>query len=225
MEDGDPVAEARPEAAERLRRQRDLGHEHDRAPTPLERRRARLEVDLGLAAAGRAREQQVRAAGVEALDDPCHGRLLRRRQQLRLGLAAEALRLRAALSAPRPQLRRDELECPRGRRAVVVRHPEREIDERRRQLVEHTLDRRGLDPGRSLSAVLDDNAPGGTAAEADRDDRALAHPVRDHVGEDARDGRGTRRAGRRTRAARSETRCRAGLRIGSCKVRLTWPVG
>ena len=74
VEDRDPVAEARLETAERLRRERDLGHEHDRAAPSLERRRAGLEVDLRLAAPGRAREQQVRAAAVERLDDPRDGR-------------------------------------------------------------------------------------------------------------------------------------------------------
>ena len=65
VQDGDAVAEARPEAAEGLRRERDLRDEHDRAAPALERGRAGLEVDLGLAAAGRAGEQQVAAAGVE----------------------------------------------------------------------------------------------------------------------------------------------------------------
>ena len=51
VEHGDPVAEASLEAPERLRRERDLGDEHDRAPASLERGGARLEIDLGLAAA------------------------------------------------------------------------------------------------------------------------------------------------------------------------------
>ena len=62
VEDGDAVAEAGAEAADRLRRERDLRDEHDRAASPLERGRARLDVDLGLAAAGRAVEQEVAAA-------------------------------------------------------------------------------------------------------------------------------------------------------------------
>jgi hypothetical protein len=56
VEHGDPLAEARLEAAERLRGERDLGDEHDRAQSPLERGRAGLEVDLGLAAARRSEE-------------------------------------------------------------------------------------------------------------------------------------------------------------------------
>ena len=70
VQHGDAVAEARLEAAERLRRQRDLRHEHDRAAAARERGRAGLEVDLRLAAAGRAGEEQVAAAAVDRRDDP-----------------------------------------------------------------------------------------------------------------------------------------------------------
>ncbi len=57
----DGVAEARLEAPDGLRRERDLRHEHDHARAALERRRGRAQVDLGLARAGDAVEQ-VRAA-------------------------------------------------------------------------------------------------------------------------------------------------------------------
>ena len=71
MEDRDPVAEAGAEAADGLRRQPDLGDEHDRAQPPLERRVARLEVHLGLAAAGRAVQEEIRAEPlVHRADDP-----------------------------------------------------------------------------------------------------------------------------------------------------------
>ena len=52
------VAEALDEAAGGLRRQRDLGHEHDRRAAARERHLDGPEVDLGLAAAGDAVEQQ-----------------------------------------------------------------------------------------------------------------------------------------------------------------------
>ena len=90
VQDREPVAEARREAAGRLRRQRDLRHQHDRAEPALERRRARLEVDLGLAAAGRPREQEVSAAPERADDAVDRGALLVG-QLLRLGLAREPL--------------------------------------------------------------------------------------------------------------------------------------
>src|ERR687887_651546 len=61
VEQSDAVAEAGPEAAQRLRREGDLRDEHDRAAPALERRRARLEVDLRLAAAGGAVEEDVPA--------------------------------------------------------------------------------------------------------------------------------------------------------------------
>ena len=64
MQQRDGVAEARLEAADGLRRQRDLGHEHDHALAALERRGRGAQVDLGLA---RARDavQQPRAAALD----------------------------------------------------------------------------------------------------------------------------------------------------------------
>ena len=58
VKDGDGVAEARHEARHDLRRQRDLGHEHDHPAAVGEHRRGRLQVDLGLARAGDAVQQQ-----------------------------------------------------------------------------------------------------------------------------------------------------------------------
>ena len=70
VEQRDPVSEARAEAAERLRRQRDLRHEHDRAAARGEGGLAGADVDLGLAAAGRAGEEDVSAAAREQALDP-----------------------------------------------------------------------------------------------------------------------------------------------------------
>jgi hypothetical protein len=64
VQEGDGVAEARLEAPDRLRRQRDLGDEHDHALPTLERPRRGAQVDLGLAGAGDAVEQ-VLAAGLD----------------------------------------------------------------------------------------------------------------------------------------------------------------
>ncbi len=69
VQHGDAVAEALAEAAERLRRERDLRDEHDRAASARERGLARADVDLGLAAARRAVEQDVAAVAVEQLVD------------------------------------------------------------------------------------------------------------------------------------------------------------
>ena len=77
MQHGDAVPEARPEAADGLRRERDLGHEHDDAAAPLERRRGRLEVHLRLPAPRRALEQDVAAVGVQRGDDSFDGLALR----------------------------------------------------------------------------------------------------------------------------------------------------
>ena len=161
MEDRDRVAEAGPEAADGLRRERDLGHEHDRPEPPLERRRGGLEVDLGLAAAGRPVEQEVAAAAVERADDPRERRLLVGAQRVRRGLALERLPLdrRRLLLAALPPHRRDQLERARRRRAVVVREPERQIDERRRQLVHDALHRQRLDPGRRRVSTTSTTTP------------------------------------------------------------------
>ena len=76
MEQRDPVPEARDEAAERLRRQRDLRHEHDRAAARRQGGLAGADVDLGLAAAGRAGEEDVAAAAREQALDPLERTLL-----------------------------------------------------------------------------------------------------------------------------------------------------
>ena len=55
------VAEALAEARDDLRRQRDLGHEHEHAPVLRERVLGRAQVDLGLAGAGDAVQQQLLA--------------------------------------------------------------------------------------------------------------------------------------------------------------------
>ncbi len=62
VQERDGVAEARGEARDGLRRERDLRHERDHALAALERRGRRAQVDLGLARAGDA-VQQVRRAG------------------------------------------------------------------------------------------------------------------------------------------------------------------
>ena len=63
----DRVAEAVREAADDLRRQADLRHEHDHAEPALERRRRGAQVDLGLARAGDAVQQQRRGIVAQQL--------------------------------------------------------------------------------------------------------------------------------------------------------------
>ena len=58
VQDGDRVAEARDEARHDLRRQRDLGDEHDHAAAVREGLRGGPQVDLGLARPGDAVQQQ-----------------------------------------------------------------------------------------------------------------------------------------------------------------------
>jgi hypothetical protein len=87
-------------------------------------------------------------------------------------------------------LRRDEGERARGGRAVVVREPESEIDERRREGLEDALDRGRLDSFRPLDVDVDDDATALRVAEADLDDRALLRPVGNLVRERARESAG-----------------------------------
>ena len=133
----------------RLRRERDLGHEHDRAEPALERRLAGPQVDLGLAAAGRAVEQEVRrrrrrapptiraSAASCAVGQRARAPPRRRATRGSPGWRRSPRALRAS--------RRDERERARRRRAVVVGEPEREVDERRRDRPD-TLDGDRLDP-------------------------------------------------------------------------------
>ena len=73
VQDGEAVAEPGPEARHRLRRQADLGDQHDRPLAPRQRRLDRGEVDLGLARAGDAVQQLLARRGsgfsVERGDD------------------------------------------------------------------------------------------------------------------------------------------------------------
>ena len=79
VQDGDPLVEPRSKAIHDLVRERDLGDEHDRSPTPLQRSRRRTQVDLGLAAPGDPVEEEGRVSpGVDRLEDsPDRLRLVR----------------------------------------------------------------------------------------------------------------------------------------------------
>ena len=160
VQHGDALAEAGGEASDRLGRERDLRHEHDRAAPTLERRGAGAEVDLGLAAARRPVQEDVPAAGVERGDDPLDGVDLGVGQPLGLRLAGKrvARRGRPPLAATGPLVRRHERERAGGRRPVVLGEPERELDERRRNLVDDRAGGGDLHPGRRLDADVDDDA-------------------------------------------------------------------
>ena len=187
MQDRHAVAEACPEAAHGLRCERDLGHEDDHAEVAVERRRRGLQVDLGLPAAGGAVEEEMAAALVVRAPEPGERTLLRGRQRLRLRLAFQSVplgRLRQHLAA-RALRRGDERERAAGRRAVVVRDPERELDERSGQRLDDALDRDGLDPRRGRVLEIDHNPSLTSPAEPDRDDvpayDILGHLVRERA--------------------------------------------
>jgi hypothetical protein len=88
VEDGEALAEAGAEAGDRLRRQPDLRHQHDRAVAAGEGRLDRGQVDLGLAGAGDAVEEQLPIGArlpVESGDDSLRRRLLGSGRPRRLG--------------------------------------------------------------------------------------------------------------------------------------------
>ena len=72
MQHADAAREALGEALHRLRRERDLRHQHDPAPPEGDRVRERVEVDLGLATPGDAVQQQ--RAAVAAVDGGAYRR-------------------------------------------------------------------------------------------------------------------------------------------------------
>ncbi len=181
VQDGHPVAEPRAKAPHGLRRERDLGDEDDHAQPAAQRLAGRLEVDLGLPAAGGAVEQEM-ASFVEGAPQALQRTLLRLRERARLRFARQGVplgRLRKLL-APLPLRRRDEREGTTGRRAVVVREPQSQLDERRGQRLDDALDRRGLDPVRRRVLELDHDPALASAAEPDRDD-VSAHDVLGHL--------------------------------------------
>ena len=76
VQHGDLIAEARGEAARGLRRERDLGHQHEHRAAARERALGGAQVHLGLARARDAVEQEVASARREQrLDLPDRGRL------------------------------------------------------------------------------------------------------------------------------------------------------
>ena len=192
VEHGDAVAEPRAEAAYRLRRERDLGDEHDDAAVARERGRRSLEVHLGLPASGRPVQQDMTSVAVQRADDPLDARTLRRRQLGGLGLAAERIpcgRL-ATRASPRSGMRSDESQRARRSRAVVVGQPEREIDEWRRDPVDDRARVGDLDPVGRIDVHIDDDAANAPPAEPDRHDVAARHVLRYAIRERPRERTG-----------------------------------
>ena len=175
VQDRDGVAEAVDEARDDLRRQRDLGHEHDRAAALGERRRGGLQVDLGLARAGDAVQQQPRriARRDRRLDLGEGGRLVGGQLRLRapradggvLGRAAHGAALEphepAALEAPqRGEVLAGDPRRPhrREQRGLALREPVGRAD--RLRPPRHARLRAGVrgderEPARRRRAVLD----------------------------------------------------------------------
>ena len=96
----DVVAEAGPEARRQLRRQRDLGHQHQRAPPRRARRRDDAQVDLGLARAGDPLKQEAGEAARQRGDQRVDGVRLRRHQRDPCAARAAARASGARATAP-----------------------------------------------------------------------------------------------------------------------------
>ena len=156
----DRLAEAFDEAPDDLRRQRDLGHEHDRAAPLLERRLGGAQVDLRLARAGdpvqqaRVRRALARAPAAASASTALllvvqRRRLGRRAPTGRCSLRLTARRLRplslrvapgGSTSAERARERRAVLRGdPFGERDHLGRHAELERAQRREQLLRGDL--------------------------------------------------------------------------------------
>ena len=97
--DDAPAGEAAREALDQLRREVDLGHQHQRLPAGAEHLLGRAQIDLGLAAAGDAVQQ--RRAGIGPSDRPADRR---RGRGLGVGEGGPGLVGRRRVDAARPRL-------------------------------------------------------------------------------------------------------------------------
>ena len=111
--------------------------------------------------------------------------LLRHAQLARLGFAAERVvaAREAPLAAPRRLQRRDQRQRAGRRGAVVVGRPQREIDERGRQLVQELAGGDRLDAVRGCLFEPDDHTAALRGSELHREDGALADLLPDLVRE------------------------------------------
>ena len=127
---------------------------------------------------------------IERVDEALQRLLLRRAQLCGLRFARERVPFGGlrALAARLALHGRDERERASRCRAVVVREPERELDQRRRELLDDALDRRRLYPVRRRHADLRHDAAPARVAEAHLDDGAGADRVWHLVRELAREG-------------------------------------
>ena len=195
----DGVAEARLEAPDGLRGQRDLRHEHDHALAALERPRGGAQVDLGLARAGDA-VQQVLAAGVDR----------RERRRLRRGQLDRAVdgRPRQRLAALRARLDRHQpaLLQPPQRAEVLARRARQAVEQRALALAQPlAVEARGRPPRPQPHARLARPAAARARAPAPASTRTPSpSTARARRGRAARSPRAPRSAPRAARrAARS----------------------
>ena len=125
VQNRDALAETGSEPTHRLRRQGDLGDEHDCSEPASERRCTGLEVDLRLAASRRAVQEYVISAAGERCRDLLDRRELGRCQLFGLGLSREGIPRcrRPPLTSSGSSVRCDERERSGRCRAVVLGEP------------------------------------------------------------------------------------------------------
>ena len=121
MEDGNQVPERLAKAGDRLRRQRDLGHQHDRVPPPGQRLPDEFDVDERLAGTGYPVQEEGPAALLQrASHAPQHCALGRGRREH----GARRPRTRPGRDpARRPPWSRGRRPCPRGPRTTLRLKP------------------------------------------------------------------------------------------------------
>jgi len=208
--DGAHARQGGPHACLEMRREIDLGHEDQHLAAGRDRARGGVEVDLGLAAAGHALQQEGRVA-VAGGDDGLDRRLLRGvarvlRQGRRIGRAVAGRRL-APDARARGQGRNRQGEHLSDGRLVVGRDEAAQVEDvgRQRGAVGHGVDRpHALGRERRLAVDVDDDPMQSPRTEMRFDDvsgrerKPGRHPVVEELVErdrqrDARDGhRGAR---------------------------------
>ncbi len=199
VQNRDGVAEARLEARDRLRRERDLRHEHQHGSAGGERRLCRLQVDLGLARAGDAVQQEaagdgiVGRAGCERREDRLQHRALLVGQRRRVrGARADGAHERAA--ALRARLQHEQAAVGEASQAAVVGA---RLRRRQRTRGDEPFEHGALAVGQSLARTVRQHR---SAPFADLCDERGARP---HARRDPAPGPGRQHQLQRTREGRA----------------------
>ena len=228
MQHGDGLAEALLKAPDDLRRQRDLGHEHDRAAALLQRVRGGAQVDLGLARSrhplqqaplepatvehGVQRLERLLLLGGEAWQaslrapgwTPADGQVLRAHDRAAAAALTPAEPARGAGGQHERQRARDRRAVlrrdPLGQRDQLDGHAQLQRPQRREQLLLGDL---------AVLGQADDDSEHMPAGERDDQHRADVHDAAAQLVGQAIVKRPVQRTGRRHRLDLGDARYRA----------------